>query len=355
MSVNKAVTRLHNDIKHLNKAKHEHSKDVHDLHKDRHELKKDHNRLEKNVKEGKHAHKLHDRHATQLKKDVTAKQKSLANIEAKRQALIAQYPNGTPDPLNPNSILPDPMLTGGLQQLDAQAAAVKAKYDPLIAAGRANVQKDRATILSERKQIKSDRHEIKHDRNVIKHDHKELKHDRAAIRHDRHKALHDLQPAEYKMGLKGTNRVRKELGLKSVNHVIRPGVGNVSSTMRKLAAAGKSAAMSMGGYVSHGLCATGVSKAIRNAMGISVYGNGNQIDNNLPKSKFKQVHIPLSKALKIPGLILTWEHTSTTAGRLYGHTAITTGDGHSSCSDFIENNTLAGAASRTGLKIFMPI
>ena len=97
-----------------------------------------------------------------------------------------------------------------------------------------------------------------------------------------------------------------------------------------------------------------MSKALANAMGIRVYGNGNQIDENLPKDKFKQINIPLSEALKIPGLVLTWEKTPTAAGSLYGHTAITTGDGLSSCSDFIERNTLAGAVGRSGLKIFMP-
>jgi hypothetical protein len=112
--------------------------------------------------------------------------------------------------------------------------------------------------------------------------------------------------------------------------------------------------MSMGGFHSEGLCATGVSRTLREAMGISVGGNGNQIDNNLPRSKFKQIHIPLSEALKIPGLVLTWEHTSTTLGQKFGHTAITLGDGKESASDFVEFNTLAGAQSRTGLKIFMP-
>lgn len=101
------------------------------------------------------------------------------------------------------------------------------------------------------------------------------------------------------------------------------------------------------------MCATGVSRALRSALGISVSGNGNQIDNNLPKDKFRQVNISLEEALKIPGLILTWEHTSTTAGAKYGHTAITAGDGHSSASDFIENNTTNNG--RTGLKIFVPI
>ena len=135
------------------------------------------------------------------------------------------------------------------------------------------------------------------------------------------------------------------------------GAGGIQVTpaMRKLAQAGHNAAMGMGGYNSQGLCATGVSRALQSALGLSVHGNGNQIDNNLPKDKFKQINIPLEQALKIPGLVLTWEHTSSRLGSIYGHTAITSGDGKSSASDFIERNTLAAAGSRTGLKIFMPI
>ena len=145
--------------------------------------------------------------------------------------------------------------------------------------------------------------------------------------------------------------------LKKMKQVLksRGGVGHVTATMRRLAAAGTTAAMGLGGYTSLGKCATGVSRALASAMGLSVGGNGNQIDNNLPRSKFRQIHIPLSKALKIPGLVLTWEHTSTALGSIYGHTAITRGDGHTSMSDFIETNTLAGSTGRTGLKIFMPI
>jgi murein DD-endopeptidase MepM/ murein hydrolase activator NlpD len=131
--------------------------------------------------------------------------------------------------------------------------------------------------------------------------------------------------------------------------------GGAGGGNSRLAAAGRSVALSMGGYNSQGLCATGVSRAIQQTYGIKVWGNGNQIDDNLPRNKFKQINIPLSEALKIPGLILTWEHTSTRLGSIYGHTAITAGDGHSSYSDFIENNTLAGNASRSGLKIFAPI
>lgn len=129
----------------------------------------------------------------------------------------------------------------------------------------------------------------------------------------------------------------------------------VSPAMRRLAQAGHTAAMGMGGYNSQGLCATGVSRAISSALGLSVRGNGNQIDNNLPKDKFRELNIPLSEALKIPGLVLTWEKTPSRLGSIYGHTAITSGDGRSSASDFIERNTLASSDGRTGLKIFMPI
>jgi LysM repeat protein len=134
------------------------------------------------------------------------------------------------------------------------------------------------------------------------------------------------------------------------------GAGGIQVTpaMRRLAQAGHTAAMGMGGYNSQGLCATGVSRAISSALGLSVRGNGNQIDNNLPKDKFKELNIPLSEALKIPGLVLTWEKTSSRLGSIYGHTAITSGDGRSSASDFIERNTL-GAGGRTGLRIFMPV
>lgn len=121
---------------------------------------------------------------------------------------------------------------------------------------------------------------------------------------------------------------------------------------QRLAEAARRVALSMGGYSSQGLCATGVSRAL-SALGIGVSGNGNQIDNNLPRDKFRQVNMSLEQALRIPGLILTWESTSTQLGRIYGHTAVTLGDGHTSASDFIERNTTN--SGRTGFKVFMPI
>ncbi len=120
-----------------------------------------------------------------------------------------------------------------------------------------------------------------------------------------------------------------------------------------LANAARSVALSMGGYRSQGLCATGVSRAIQRVYGIKVWGNGNQIDNNLPRNKFRQINISLAEALKRPGLVLTWEKTSSRLGQIYGHTAITLGDGHSSASDFIE--TWTTNSGRTGFKVFEPI
>ncbi|MFP2903979.1 peptidoglycan-binding domain-containing protein [Pyxidicoccus sp. 3LFB2] len=132
-----------------------------------------------------------------------------------------------------------------------------------------------------------------------------------------------------------------------------PSTGGVRGNSA-LANNARSVALSMGGHSSQGLCATGVSRAIQNTYGIKVWGNGNDIDNNLPRDKFRQVNLSLAEALKIPGLILTWEKTSTRLGSKYGHTAITSGDGRSSYSDFVESNTL-GAGGRSGFKVFMPI
>lgn len=130
--------------------------------------------------------------------------------------------------------------------------------------------------------------------------------------------------------------------------------GSTTALGKRLAANARSVALSMGGYSSQSYCARGVSRAIEKTMGIKVWGNGNQIDNNLPRDRFRELHIPLEKALKIPGLVLTWERTSSAAGSIYGHTAITSGDGRSSMSDFIETNTL-GASGRSGLRVFMPV
>ncbi len=105
-----------------------------------------------------------------------------------------------------------------------------------------------------------------------------------------------------------------------------------------------------------GRCAKAVNEAIHRTFGIRTYGHANQLDSNLPKSKFKQVDMTLEQALKVKGAVLTWESTNTRLGAKYGHTAITTGDGKTSISDYAERDTIAGSnrMGRKGLKVFIP-
>jgi len=103
-----------------------------------------------------------------------------------------------------------------------------------------------------------------------------------------------------------------------------------------------------------GWCARGVEMALSRTYGLDISGNGNDVDNELQNNGWQKVNMSLEDALKVPGLVLVWEKTSTTAGSIYGHTAITQGDGHSSSSDFVENNTLASSGGRTGLSIWAP-
>ncbi|MBL8949996.1 MAG: peptidoglycan-binding protein [Myxococcaceae bacterium] len=140
------------------------------------------------------------------------------------------------------------------------------------------------------------------------------------------------------------------LGVDAKGAVSPPGIGGTAFG-RKLVSASKGVAMSMGGYSSQGLCATGVSRALAQ-LGVSVYGNGNQIDNNLPRDKFKQINVSLAQALKIPGAIITWERTSTALGSRFGHVAVSWGNGRTTSSDFIESNTTG--AGRSGMKVFVP-
>jgi len=140
------------------------------------------------------------------------------------------------------------------------------------------------------------------------------------------------------------------LGVDAKGSVSPPGIGGTAFG-KKLVSASRDVAMSMGGFSSQGLCATGVSRALAR-LGVTVFGNGNQIDNNLPRDKFKQINVSLSQALKIPGAIITWERTSTTLGARFGHVAISWGNGRTTSSDFIESNTTG--SGRFGMKVFVP-
>jgi hypothetical protein len=129
---------------------------------------------------------------------------------------------------------------------------------------------------------------------------------------------------------------------------------NGTLTQQRLAAAARNAALRMGGYQGQGRCAAGVERAIASAMHQSISGNGNTIGRSLTQHGFHEVNMSLQQALNTPGLVLTWQHTPTRLGQRYGHTAVTLGDGHTSASDFIERNTVAGSAGRTGLHIYAP-
>ncbi|MBL8956675.1 MAG: hypothetical protein JNK82_38230 [Myxococcaceae bacterium] len=106
-----------------------------------------------------------------------------------------------------------------------------------------------------------------------------------------------------------------------------------------------------------GWCAAGVERTIERAMGIQVWGNAKDLQANLPGTgRFQQVDLSLEEALKHPGLILVWQSSgASAAGRIYGHTAITTGDGRSSNCDYHEADTLSTAGYREGLTVWMPI
>lgn len=104
---------------------------------------------------------------------------------------------------------------------------------------------------------------------------------------------------------------------------------------------------------STGWCAKGVSTAVSRTHGFYPGGNGNTIGTGLLNSgKYKKVSISLAEALKIPGLIFSWQKTSTKLGAIYGHTAISQGNGKSSTCDFYENNTLASSGGRSGLTVY---
>ena len=349
---NQAVSRLHDALHHLNKAQAARGHDAKAVHADTRALAHDKAKLARQHDTFESNHQTLVKHRTKTIALNDAKHDILDPLRAEQQKLQAKY-DAT---VEPTTGLGDAALQAQLEQVTGAVAQVKAKYDPKLDAQVQSNQALKQTVANNRLAVQADRQDVKADRKDLKHDEKALGNAQDRVKAARKRALKDLKPAEYKMGLKATNQARHALGLKKVDHVIRPGVGNVTPTMRRLAKAGMSVAEGMGGYVSGGLCATGVCHAVQDTMGFYPGGNGNTIGNGLLASgKFKQVHISLAKALKIPGLVLSWQHTSTAAGSIYGHTAITTGDGHTSCSDFIERDTLAGAQSRTGLKIFMPI
>lgn len=120
-----------------------------------------------------------------------------------------------------------------------------------------------------------------------------------------------------------------------------------------LADASITVANSMGGTKSQGLCATGVARAVEKVHNFHPYGNGNSIGAELmSKGNYKEVGMSLEEGLQVPGVIFSWQQTGTELGKIYGHAAVSQGDGKRSSSDYIERDTVASSKNRTGLKVY---
>lgn len=99
--------------------------------------------------------------------------------------------------------------------------------DQFVSSGSTMSPADMAKLLGQAVQIGVKEQQAKDGlASTLAKDKKALAADKKALTKARHQALHDLKPAEYHLGLKETNKDRKELGLKSVSHVIRPAVSS---------------------------------------------------------------------------------------------------------------------------------
>lgn len=221
-----AITRLRHDIQQLHKAERVRDQEAKELRGDKREVKADKRELKRDRDEFVSDRKtLGDERATlRALRDTLSFQ--LSPLEAQRQALQAAF-----DATGNVGLLPQ------LTALDQSIADVRAALDLQIASQQAVVDAKCAEVETDRAEIKSDRREIAKDRFEIKRDTRALERARDHVKRDHHRALEHLRPAEYGMGLKQTNRYRKMLGLKPVDHVIRPGemvTGYVNGVARQI-------------------------------------------------------------------------------------------------------------------------
>lgn len=119
----------------------------------------------------------------QVKTDASQEKAALAKIDAQEKKIIDAFEN----PSKPLDAATQTKMLNELFTLGQQSVKTQDHFDALSSRAQKDVAKDTA-----------------------------------AAKADKKKALKDLKPAEYAMNLKQTNAARKELGLKSVNKVIRP-------------------------------------------------------------------------------------------------------------------------------------
>lgn len=139
-------------------------------------------RLHRDLQSMRQAHSGEAKAAAAAKKATAAEQTALGKIATQQQGIVDQFQQaGAPlDPATAGSLL-NQMFSLGRQQVQT-----KDRFDGQIA----------------------------QDRKVQARDHR-------AYGVDHKHALRDLRPAEYGMSLKATNRVRNELGLRSLKHALR--------------------------------------------------------------------------------------------------------------------------------------
>ncbi|MBS2030486.1 MAG: transglycosylase SLT domain-containing protein [Deltaproteobacteria bacterium] len=220
---NAAVRRLDRDIAKLKSAQSkEHqdnaalSYDTKSVKSDQKLIKREHDQFEKNGKALAADEK-------QLAKLTASEQSALAPLQAQQAQLQAAYDAS----VDPTTGLGDPAIQAQLAGVEGQEAAVQAKFDPKIQSEQADEAKLQAALSRGRADLRGLRADLKTERKAAQHETRAVKADTQHVKNDRKVALKDLQPAEYKLGLQGTNKRREELGLKKVGQVIRPGVPNV--------------------------------------------------------------------------------------------------------------------------------
>lgn len=224
-----AVRTLKTDLKRLREVRRELEQSRTERKTDRKELAQDKKRLERQrdtfTSDRKELQR--DRQALGALRD-TVKTR-LDELDARQTSLQAAY-DASIDPLTGQG---DANVKAQLDALPARRQELQAKLDAKVQ----EVSSGAATVTSAREAVKATRAEVKHDKSVLARDEKQVKRDHALVKKVRQRALKHLRPAEYQLGLRGTNRVRKALGLNAVNQVIRPGkrvTGYVNGVARSI-------------------------------------------------------------------------------------------------------------------------
>jgi hypothetical protein len=216
--MNPAIKRFNDDVRRLHAAQKTRDNDKKTLTKDSGALKADQQALKHDRDLFVPAHKqmLQDRTPVQtMRQQMDAFQGQASQLEQQLQA--------------------NPLDTSAQLQL-AAVQQKEAALQPRLDAASAKLQTDTAKVSAERTKIATAKKDEKRDGGLVKKLSAQLKRARARVGSDSARAKKDLTPAEYTMGLKQTNAARRQVGLKPVHHVIRPGAISPQgqAQMRKL-------------------------------------------------------------------------------------------------------------------------